>query len=150
MSEQEQRAAVVAEARTWLGTRWIHEARVRGAGVDCGKLLAAVYEACGIIGSVTIESYPRAWAHHRGEEKFLGYVEQMAARVTDREPLPGDIVLFRYGRSLSHAGIVVEWPVIVHAYADVGQVTLDNVDHRFDLRARYAGAWDPWARRGDK
>lgn len=146
MSEQEERAAVVAEACTWLGTRWIHEARDKGHGVDCGQLLAAVYEAAGIIGPVKIESYPREWALHRSDEKFLGYVELMAKKVEGRDPLPGDIVLFKYGRCLSHAGIVLEWPVIIHAYVTTGRVTRDSVQQQPELRARYAGAWSPWPR----
>lgn len=61
MTEQEQRAAVVAEARTWLGTPYHHEACVKGAGVDCGMLLRAVYIATGVMPKFEVESYPRDW-----------------------------------------------------------------------------------------
>src|SRR5690349_11447583 len=37
------RARLLDEARTWLLTPWHHNARVRGAGVDCGQLLIACY-----------------------------------------------------------------------------------------------------------
>lgn len=143
-----QRAAVVAEALTWMGTRWIHQARIKGAGVDCGQLLAAVYEAAGVIQHTEVEPYPQTWALHRGEERFLSYVERMSSKVT-RAPLPGDIVLFRWGRCLSHAGIVIEWPVIVHAYVGAGRVTKDSVVDNLELRRRFAGAWDPWVRKAD-
>ena len=43
------RDAVVAEAKTWLGTPWRHMQRIKGVGVDCANLPAAVYEACGVI-----------------------------------------------------------------------------------------------------
>ena len=49
MTEHEQRQAVVAEALTWLGTPYHHRARVKGAGVDCGQLLAAVFEGAGVL-----------------------------------------------------------------------------------------------------
>ena len=34
-SESEARAAVIAEARTWIKTPWVHAADIKGAGVDC-------------------------------------------------------------------------------------------------------------------
>ena len=146
MSEHEERARVVAEAQTWFGTRWVHEARDKGHGVDCGQLLAAVYEDAGIIPRTMVDTYPQDWALHRSDEKFLGYVEAIARKVEGRDPLPGDIVLFKYGRCLSHAGIVVEWPVIIHAYLNAGRVIRDSVHQQPELRARYAGAWSPWPR----
>jgi NlpC/P60 family putative phage cell wall peptidase len=134
------RQAVVAEARSWLGTPWHHEARVKGAGVDCGQFLAAVFEACGLVEHVEVEPYPQDWALHRGEERFLKTVERYASRV-ERDPLPGDILLFKYGRCLSHAGIVTEWPLVVHAYLGAGNVTLDDVEKNPDLARRLAGTW---------
>ena len=43
VSEADQRAAVVAEARSWIKTPWVHMAAIKGAGVDCAMLLARVY-----------------------------------------------------------------------------------------------------------
>lgn len=33
---------IVTEARKWLGTPFMHQARVKGVGVDCGQLVIAV------------------------------------------------------------------------------------------------------------
>ena len=41
-----QRAAVVAEARSWIGTPYHHAADVKGHGVDCAMLLIRVYCDC--------------------------------------------------------------------------------------------------------
>ena len=38
------------------------------------------------------------------------------------EPLPGDIVLYKFGRCFSHAGIVIAWPQIIHSYRGLGVV----------------------------
>lgn len=48
-----QRQAVVAEAKTWIGTGFHHEARIKGAGVDCAQLLIAVFSACGFVPEFT-------------------------------------------------------------------------------------------------
>ncbi len=39
MTEAEQRAAIVKEALTWLGTPFVYGACVKQVGVDCGRFL---------------------------------------------------------------------------------------------------------------
>ena len=85
--EAEQRAAVVAEARRWLGTPYHHAARVRGAGVDCAMLPAAVYRTAGLIPDFTIERYPPDWHLHRDTERYLDIVTRHATEVFG-EPIP--------------------------------------------------------------
>lgn len=142
MTEHEQRAAVVREALSWLGTPYHHAARIKGAGVDCGQILAAVYEAAGLIPHVEPEPYPHDWHLHRGVERYRGHVEQFAHR-TDRTPQPGDVALFRWGRCISHGAIVIAWPQVLHAFVGLG-VILDDADANMELRARFAGAWTFW------
>ncbi len=38
------------------------------------------------------------------------------AREIEGRPLPGDVVLWRFGRCYSHGAIVIEWPTVIHAY----------------------------------
>ena len=40
------RAAIVAEARAWIGTRYCHQASVKGVGCDCLGLVRGVWRAC--------------------------------------------------------------------------------------------------------
>ena len=37
-----------------------------------------------------------------------------------RPVLPADIVLWRFGRCFSHGAIVVDWPIVIHAYLGRG------------------------------
>lgn len=104
MSEAEQRAAVVAEARRWIGTPYHHAADIRGAGCDCAMLLLRVFAACGLLVPFEPRPYPRDWHLHRGEERYLAIVAKHAVAI--EAPQPGDVVLFRHGRSFSHGGIV--------------------------------------------
>lgn len=115
MTEQEQteRARVVEIAKTWLRTPYHHQGRVKGAGVDCGMLLLEVFEEAGLIPHIDPGHYPPDWALHRSEERYLGWVEQYAHPVEG--PEPGDLALYKVGRCISHAGIVIEWPTIIHA-----------------------------------
>ena len=124
MTSAEQRSAVVAEALTWLRTPYHPCARVKGHGVDCAQILIEVYAAAGLIERFDTGHYPQDWMLHRDEERYLGFISQHAHQVP--VPQPGDIALYRFGRCVSHGAIVIDWPVIVHAYAPEGNVCLGD------------------------
>ncbi len=107
------RSRVIAEAMEWKGTPYHHRARVKGAGVDCAQILIAVYSAAGLIDAFETGDYPPDWMMHRDEERYLGFIKGYADKV--ESPLPGDVVLYRVGRCVSHGGIVIDWPTIIHA-----------------------------------
>ncbi|MDE1914749.1 MAG: hypothetical protein KGJ57_17380 [Sphingomonadales bacterium] len=130
-----ERALVVNEAREWLGTPYHPCARVKGAGVDCAMLPAEVYEACGVIGHIDVGPYPTDWHLHRSEERYLAGVTAHAHEV--EFPLPGDFVLYRWGRCLAHGAIVVRWPTIIHAVSGEGVVLANGLAGRLKDRERH-------------
>jgi cell wall-associated NlpC family hydrolase len=147
MAERFQRAAAVAEAISWIGTRWEHRCRAKGSGVDCAMLIAEVFERAGVVAHFDAPEYAHDAHLHRDAELLQAEIERLAVRRQDgEEPRPGDVVLFRYGRALSHAAIVVAWPRVVHAQIRQG-VILDDVQANADLSGRLAGAWNPWGER---
>lgn len=115
------REQVVAEARRWIGTPYHHHGRIRGAGVDCAQILCAVYEACGQVEHVDPGNYPADWHLHRSEELYLSWLEKVGAFEVDRAQ-PGDVVVFQFGRTWSHGGIVIEPGVVLHAYIRRGVI----------------------------
>jgi cell wall-associated NlpC family hydrolase len=128
VEEAAQRAAVCAEARSWIGTPYHHMGRVKGpvGGVDCAQLVWAVFFNCGLTSFLPHEPYPRDWMLHRSAERYMAIVLDRAREVA--EPRPGDVVLYRVGRCFAHGGIVVDpgWPTIVHAYSRARTVTLGD------------------------
>lgn len=108
------RTAVLDEAKTWLGTRWHHNARVKGAGVDCGQFIIASYINAGLVPHFETGQYPPDWMLHQDGERYLGWVEQYLDPV--EAPQPADVVAWRYGKCFSHGAIVVQWPLVIHAY----------------------------------
>lgn len=134
------RAAVVAEAISWLGTPWHHGAAVRGAGIDCARLLKAVYVGAGVVTDFPLDSYPADWMLHRDEERFLGIVAQYCERIF--APLPGDLALWRYFRCYSHGGIVIEWPRVIHAHRPERAVVWGDGTQR-PLADRAVQFWRP-------
>lgn len=117
------REIIVQEARAWLTTPFHHGAKCKGAGVDCAQFIIAIYERCGLIAPLDVGYYPADWHLHRDEERYLGWINKYARRVSD--PLPGDIALFKFGRCFSHGAIVRKWPGVIHAYNPEGVVLAD-------------------------
>ena len=114
MITNEQRDKVVEVARTWLGTKYHHMGRKKGAGVDCATFLCEVYEEAGIIEHVDLEYYPMDWHIHRATPRYLQQLLQYVER-TDK-PQRGDIAMFKFGKCAAHGAIVVAWPIIIHSY----------------------------------
>jgi len=111
---------VVAQARAWLRTPYHAHARVRGVGVDCVHLICAAFEQVGLISPFDPGMYPISWALHRSQELYMAGLDARANR-TD-EPHAGDVALFKWGRTFSHAGIVTERRTLVHSLARLGVI----------------------------
>lgn len=132
-------SAVVADARQWCGTPYHHAADVLGVGVDCAMLLTRVFVDAGIVPAFDPRPYPPDWHLHRSAERFLGWIAEFAEPVAI--PAPGDVALFRFGRCVSHGGIVETLepePIMIHADMKAGQVERCEVRRFAD---RLAGYW---------
>jgi cell wall-associated NlpC family hydrolase len=140
--EAAQRAAVVREARSWIGTRYENCADVKGrnGGVDCGMLLVRVFVDCRLCAPFDPRPYPPDWHLHRAEEKYLGFVFDRTHEV--EKPQAGDVAVFRFGRCYSHGGIVVETDplAIVHAYAPARCVVEELIGQNPELADTRRGA----------
>ena len=140
----QQRAAVLAEARSWIGTPWHHMADVKGAGVDCAMLIRRVYIDCGLVEAFDPRPYTSDWFLHRGEEVFLSHILAHAHAVAD--PKPGDLIMFQLGRLFAHAGIVVRRDplTIVHASAPAKTVLEEDVTRNGDMAIRQKRFFSLW------
>lgn len=133
------RERVVREALSWVGTPYHHHGRLRGVGVDCAMLLAEVYSAAGVIERPAPGIYPVDWHLHRNEEIFLGWLGRVGAWRTD-EPRPGDVAIYRFGRTFSHGAVVVDDELrVVHSYIRLGVVL--GRQHEAPLHGRPVQFW---------
>lgn len=148
--ERAERARVLAEAATWLKTPYHHRGRVKGAGADCGTFLAEVFQAAGIVPPIEPGHYPMDWALHKAgpkNERYLAHVTAHAREISPELVAPGDVVVWRYGRTFSHGAIVVAWPRIIHA-VNPGGVVYGNAEVERDLARRERKAFSAWPREG--
>jgi len=137
------RQAIIAAALGWKGTPFHHEAMVKGAGVDCGMLLIAVYREAGLIPDFPVAHYSYQWHLHRSRELYLEYLRQFGREIPEAEQGPGDVVIWKLGRVFSHAAIIIEWPHVIHAVNGPG-VVFENVDCALRLRGPERKFFSPW------
>lgn len=138
------REEIVAEARSWIDTKWVHQACLKNVAADCVGLIRGVYE--GITGHVVTVSmdYPATWHLFKAEERLYTEVKRYLEEISDKEARPGDVLLFGFGKGPAHhAGIMATTDTFIHAWADVGKVTETRLDDfwRKNIRAafRYPG-----------
>jgi NlpC/P60 family putative phage cell wall peptidase len=107
------RDQIVAEARTWIGTPYHHEARLKGVGVDCATFIYEVLLTVHAMEPKVLDHYSTNWFLHTNDERYMIEVMKIADEI--EAPKPGDLAMFKYGRAYAHAAIVLQWPIIVHA-----------------------------------
>jgi NlpC/P60 family putative phage cell wall peptidase len=130
------RNQIVAEARSWLGTPYHHQAALKGIGCDCIGLLRGIFAAFG--GTVDLPAdYSPSWHVHRAEERLRDGLRRYGQEVPLLSARPGDILLFGIGKGpAAHGAVLVEDSVIIHAYAEAGVV----------IASRLTGRWLAWRR----
>ena len=122
------RASIVAEARSWIGTPYRHQASLKGVGCDCLGLVRGVWRA--VIGDEPERAPPYApdWAESSGEEALARAAARHLQPVTCDAIRPGDVLLFRWREHLpaKHAAILTMPELMVHAHdgAAVAEVAL--------------------------
>lgn len=128
--EAGQRAAVVQSSLAWIGTPYHHRTRIRGVGTDCAMFVLEIFESLGLIPHEPVPSYRPDWSLHRSEGICETIIRRHARDVVVDEAKPGDVVLWKFGRSYSHAAIIMppRWPAIIHAFNEAGQVIPDRGD----------------------
>jgi cell wall-associated NlpC family hydrolase len=114
------RAAIVAEARSWVGTPFVLHADVRGIGIDCVFLVLRTYQAAGVVPADFPDPrpYPSGWARdgvgtRYRDELLVPYFVELPP-TTPR--LPADLLLYKEHAAEAHSAIVTAWPMVIHAY----------------------------------
>ena len=140
MTIAESRAAVLAEAASFLGTPFHLNASLKGVGVDCARFLIACYEAGGIHLDLDIGHAGRDWFMHADDDRFISRVRAHGREI--QHPEPGDMALFKIGHSWAHAAIIVDYPRAIHAKWNAGVQWTDLTWK--DLRSLPVLFFSPW------
>lgn len=123
---------VVAEARRWIGTPYLHQASCRGGGCDCLGLIRGIWRARFTQEPEMPPAYSMDWSEPQREERLW----QAARAHLEAKPLNegalGDVLLFRMraGAVAKHLGVQSQLSrengargaSFIHAYSGHGVV----------------------------
>lgn len=118
---------IVETARHWIGTPYVHQASVKGAGCDCLGLLRGVWREVMGAEPESIPAYSMDWSEPQGEERLWQAGRQHFSQKPLRAVAAGDVLLFRMreGSVAKHVGIQARTgsdASFVHAYTGHGVV----------------------------
>lgn len=101
-------AAIVAEARSWIGTPYHHQASVKGVGCDCLGLVRGVWRAFYGPEPELLPAYTSDWGEVAGDEPMLAAARRHLVETEPTAALRGDVLVFRIrpGRVAKHAAIL--------------------------------------------
>ena len=122
------RAAIVAAARSWIGTPYRHQASLKSVGCDCLGLLRGVWRD--VVGDEPERppAYSRDWAEASGHEALLDAAARRLVQVPDGRWQAGDVLLFRWREHLpaKHCAVATGEGTMVHAHegASVAEVAI--------------------------
>jgi NlpC/P60 family putative phage cell wall peptidase len=112
------RAAIIAEARIWIGTPYRHQGSLRGVGCDCLGLLRGLWR--GLIGPEPEKPDPYSpdWAEAGGAEALINAAQRHLVPLADCAFAEGDVILFRFRKNVSakHIGIATGATQMIHAH----------------------------------
>jgi len=97
-------------ARSWIGTPYVHQASVKGAGCDCLGLLRGVWRELGRDEPEAVPNYSPDWAEATGAETLYTALKRHLREIAPGALAPGDVALFRMVARgpAKHCGIVGE------------------------------------------
>ena len=112
------RARIVAAARAWIGTAYLHQASRKGVGCDCLGLVRGVWREVYGGEPEAVPAYSAGWAEAgRGGELLAAAAGRHMRALAPAAWRDGDLILFRWRPHLpaKHAAIATGRDSMVHA-----------------------------------
>lgn len=109
---------IVAEARAWIGTPYIHQASIKHVGCDCLGLVRGIWRE--LVGNEPepTPAYSSDWAETGGREVLYAAAKAHFDQVDKCKIVTGDLLLFRLRvkSPAKHLGIYTGQNHFIHAY----------------------------------
>lgn len=119
--------SIVETARSYEGTRWQHQGRIKGVGIDCIGLVVETLRELGLTGE-----NPSNYGRTPDGVAMRQRLNQHLTPVPFSNRQEGDIILFRFTEAPQHVAFLTTMADgregIIHAFAGARKV----VEHGFD------------------
>lgn len=121
------RSAVVAQARSWIGTPWAHQHHYKGVGCDCGGLVRGVSIELGLLPADYADHAPdalRGYGRQNDGQLICRLCDLFWHRIELDAARPGDIVVLRIVKDPQHAAFLGDYLhgglSMIHALVGMG------------------------------
>ncbi|MDE3017062.1 MAG: C40 family peptidase [Pseudomonadota bacterium] len=126
---------IIEQARTWLGTPYHHQARLKGVGCDCLGLVVGVADELGLThrdGRLLRSFDETDYSHQPDGARLTAMLQSVLDEIPKEEAEPGDLVLFSIEGNPQHVGLLTDYEGlgVIHCYAPSRKV----VEHRLDKK----------------
>ncbi len=125
---------IVAQARTWLGTKYHHQGRLKKStrgpgGVDCLGLVIGVIDELGMQdgnGKALVHADEFNYSMYPERGRLVGSISKHLRHVPVEQMHVGDLLLFRTFKDPQHVGLLTNYPGgdlgMVHCNSSAGKV----------------------------
>ena len=125
---------IVAQARTWLGTKYHHQGRLKksnrgSGGCDCIGLVIGVIDELGIEdgeGNSLVSADEMNYSMYPEQGRLVGSISRHLLEVKPEEQQVGDLLLFRTFKDPQHVGLLTDYPTggagLIHCNSSAGKV----------------------------
>lgn len=130
------RADVVAEARTWLDTPFVHQGWTKGVACDCIGLIKGVGVELSLFDYDEQSDKARRYAAYSmlpNPRKMREGLAEFFVPISKDEALPGDIFYIAWAKEPQHVALLSDHGLI-HSYSHVGKVVEHALDAEWERR----------------
>ncbi len=140
---------IISQARTWLGTPFHHQARLKGKGCDCLGLIVGVVDELGLKDKFgqPLSGYDEVTY---SKEPDGAYLMQKLTELLEEVPLTqaqaGDLALFTVRDNPQHMAFLTDHEDtlgMVHSYAPARRVVEHRLDDDWKSRLVKVFRWQP-------
>jgi cell wall-associated NlpC family hydrolase len=125
---------IVAQAKTWLGTHYHHQGRLKKSergkgGVDCIGLIIGLIDELGIQdgdGNSLVSADETNYSMYPEQGRLIRSIQKHLREVPIEKMAVGDILLFKTFRDPQHVGLLTQYPSggpgLIHCNSSAGMV----------------------------
>lgn len=140
---------IVAQARTWLGTPFYHQARLKGKGCDCLGLIVGVAAELELrdANGVLLASYDDPTYSKEPDGAYLiRKLDGLLSEIPVADARAGDVALFTIQENPQHLAILTDYEGalgMIHCYAQARRVVEHRLDEEWQSRLIKVFRWHP-------
>lgn len=140
---------IVTQARTWQGTPFHHQARLKGVGCDCLGLVVGVVDELQLrnAAGVLLSGFDEVNYSRQPDGQYLiGKLEELLAPMALDNMQPGDLALFDIKGNPQHLAILTDYEGgigMIHCFAPARRVVEHRLDHDWKSKIVKVYRWLP-------